>query len=61
VLICCRSCWDVIVVGVANDDDDDDVVGLILLFSYRDDDDAAVYLNISNCGFDVTATVIQIE
>ena len=38
------------VVGVA-------IVSLILLFSCLDDDDE-VYLNISNCGSEVTAAVI---
>jgi len=39
-----------VVVGVA-------IVSLILLFSCLDDDDE-VYLNISNCGSEVTAAVI---
>ena len=39
------------VVGVA-------IVSLILLFSCLDDDDDEVYLNISNCGSEVTAAVI---
>jgi len=41
-----------VVVGVAV------VAGLILLFSYLDDDDDEVYLNISNCGSEVTAAVL---
>jgi len=35
------------------------IAGLILLFSYLDDDDDdEVYLNISNCGSEVTAAVL---